>query len=482
MTAENLERLLERLVREPRESEVLEFKSNYLEPHEIGKRLSALANSASLLGKEHGYLVFGVEDSTHAIQGTTFTPKTVKIGTEELERWLLQRLNPRIDVRIHEFEYKGKHIALFIVPATFRQPVLFETEAYIRVGSITTKLREHPEKERTIWQQTSAPFEHEIALADCSAADVVRLLDCQAIFEMFKLPFPQTQDGVLEKLLHEGFVRRSNTGFAITNLGAVLFAKKLRDFETLRFRTARVITYKGNSKLDTVRDYDLEKGYANGFQELMLYINAQLPANEEIGKAFRREMRMYPEIAIRELVANAIIHQDFRESGSSPRVEIYADRIEITNPGLPLIETDRFIDEDKARNEVLADLMRKFDICEKKGSGVDKTIAAIELFQLPAPSFLITPHHTKSILYAPMVLNVMDKNDKIRACYQHCCLRYVLREPMNNQSLRQRFQIEEHNYSTASRIIKDTMQAELIKVKDEESKSRKFVTYLPFWA
>jgi ATP-dependent DNA helicase RecG len=76
----------------------------------------------------------------------------------------------------------------------------------------------------------------------------------------------------------------------------------------------------------------------------------------------------------------------------------------------------------------------------------------------------------------------MDKNDKIRACYQHCCLRYVLREPMNNQSLRQRFQIEEHNYSTASRIIKDTMQAELIKVKDEESKSRKFVTYLPFWA
>ena len=141
--------------------------------------------------------------------------------------------------------------------------------------------------------------------------------------------------------------------------------------------------------------------------------------NEEIGKALRKTVRMYPELAIRELVANALIHQDLYERGSAPVVEIFSDRIEITNPGTPLITTMRFIDEYQSRNEKLASLMRRVGICEEQGSGIDKVIFQVEVFQLPAPEFMATEKHTKVILYAYQKLSDMNRKDRIRACYQH---------------------------------------------------------------
>lgn len=182
------------------------------------------------------------------------------------------------------------------------------------------------------------------------------------------------------------------------------------------------------------------KGYAIGFEGLVDYINDKLPANEEIGKAFRKEVKMYPELAIRELVANALIHQDFRETGTGPMLEIFNDRIEISNPGKPLIDTLRFIDySPQSRNERLASLMRRVNICEERGSGIDKVINEVELYQLPAPNFIEIDNSLKVIMYSYKTLRQMDKQDKVRACYQHFCLKYVSNEFMTNTSLRDRF-------------------------------------------
>ncbi len=215
---------------------------------------------------------------------------------------------------------------------------------------------------------------------------------------------------------------------------------------------------------------------------LLSYINDQLPRNEEIGKALRREVRMYPELAIRELVANALIHQDFTLTGTGPMVEIFPDRIEITNPGIPLIDTLRFIDEPpRSRNEALAALMRRMNICEERGSGIDKVIFQVELFQLPAPDFQVTSNHTKVVLYAPKKLAEMNQGDRTRACYQHACLRWVSDKSMTNTSVRQRFGIDERNYPMASRIIAETLKAGLIKPADPGSKSKRLARYVPFW-
>lgn len=188
---------------------------------------------------------------------------------------------------------------------------------------------------------------------------------------------------------------------------------------------------------------------------------------------------MYPAIAIRELVANALIHQDFNLTGTGPMIEIFSDRMEISNPGLPLIDTLRFIDEPpRSRNETLAALMRRLNICEERGSGIDKVISAVEVFQLPAPDFRTTTNHTIAVLLGPREFADMDRADRIRACYQHACLWFVSGKHMTNTSLRERLKIDKKNYPMASRIIRDTIDVGLIK---QAGGSRKDAKYIPFW-
>jgi ATP-dependent DNA helicase RecG len=240
--------------------------------------------------------------------------------------------------------------------------------------------------------------------------------------------------------------------------------------------------YEGKNKLKTKLDKPGTKGYAVGFQGLVEFIYGLVPSNEVIEQALRREVKMFPEIAVRELVANALIHQDFTQTGTSVMIEIYDDRMEISNPGKPFISPDRFIDEYQSRNERLADLMRRLGICEEKGSGVDKVIQAAEVYQLPAPDFRVGERRTLALLFAHMDIEQMDRNDRIRACYQHCCLRYVMNERMTNQSLRERFKLSEDKTATVSQIIAATMDAGKVKLADPAQTSTRYRSYVPFWA
>jgi ATP-dependent DNA helicase RecG len=481
MSEYQLKDLINELIKQPQENGWVEFKLNFHTVEEIGERISALSNGACIQNQPFGYLVFGVEDKTHHIKGTSFKAKFHKKGNEELEHWLTTRLNPRIDFSIYEFDYdENNHISLFIIPATKNQPVEFLHFAYIRIGSITRKLNEFPAKQAIIWKKDSTPFEKEIAKDGLGASDITKYLSTETYFDLMKIPYPTSQEGVLEKFTEENLIVFQN-GYAITKLGALLFAKNLKDFESVERKLMRVIVYKGKNKVETEREQIVSKGYALGFEGLVDWINSQLPANEEIGRAFRKDTRMYPEIAIRELVANALIHQDLTEKGF-PMVEIFSDRIEISNPGIPLVTTDRFIDAYLSRNEKLADLMRRLGFCEEKGSGLDKVIFNIEFYQLPPITVIVAENRTRVTLYSYKTLSNLDKKEKIAACYQHACLKYVSNEKMTNKSLRERFSIEDHNYSIASRIIRDALEADAIKEDDPESNSRKHASYLPIWA
>lgn len=482
MNKKQLKNLIDDLVNQPSESEWVEFKHNFHSPEEIGERISALSNGACLHNQPYGYLVFGVEDKTHNILGTDFKPKTHKKGNENLEHWLSTRLNPRIDFRVYEFDYdETKQIAAYIIPATQNRPVEFLHNAYIRVGPVTRKLGDFPEKEAKIWRKQNNPFEKEIALSNVGASDIVRLLSTETYFDLIKIPYPSNQQGVIEKFLNEGLIIKDSGSYSITKLGALLFAKELDDFEIIKRKAVRVIVYKGKNKIETEREQIGSKGYALGFTGLVDWINSQLPANEEIGKALRKETRMYPEIAIRELVANALIHQDLSKKGF-PMVEIFSDRIDISNPGNPLITPDRFIDAYVSRNEKLADIMRRMGFCEEKGSGLDKVIFYNELYQLPPVNVIVSEVRTSVTMFSYKKLNQLDKKEKIRACYQHACLKYVSNEKMTNQSLRERFKIEDQNAAIASRIIRDAIEVGVVKEDDPNSRSRKYASYIPFWA
>ena len=313
---------------------------------------------------------------------------------------------------------------------------------------------------------------------------VLRELDYSSYFELLSQDLPSDKAKILEALTNDKMIITAETGnYNITNLGAILFAKRLSDFQALARKAVRVIKYEGNGRIGAAsKEQVVSKGYACGFEGLIAYITNLLPNNEVIGKALRKVVPMYPDIAVRELVANCLIHQNFFMQGTSPLIEIFSDRMEITNPGSPLIDKARFVDHPPiSRNEQLASFMRRIGVCEERGSGYDKVVFETEFYQLPAPEIEIYNDHTKVILYAHKEYAQMSKEDRYRACYLHACLKRVNREYMTNASLRERFNIDRKNISMVSRLLSDTCALGLIYVSPD-STSDKNRKYLPFWA
>lgn len=364
------------------------------------------------------------------------------------------------------------------------RPVAFSGREHIRVGEVKKPLKDAPEIERRLWRIfDTVPFEEMIALERVSADEVLKLLDYPSYFDLMDIPLPANRDEIIKTLAEDQLIWRCDAGgWNITNLGGMLFAKQLKDFRRLRRKAVQVVQYRGFGRTETYREQEGRKGYAGGFEGLIQYINGLLPANEVLGKALRKNVPMYPEIAVRELVANALIHQDFSVTGAGPMVEIFDDRIEITNPGEPLVDTQRFLDTPpRSRNETLASLMRRLGICEERGSGIDKVVFQIELHQLPAPLFEIPEGFTRSVLFAHKELREMDKADRVRACYLHACLCYVTLKKMTNRSIRERFGIAEQNAATASKLLNEAVETGMIVIEDANVGTRSR-SYLPFWA
>ena len=462
----------------------MEFKENDKDPQQIGEYISALSNSAALEGKPCGYLIWGVRDKDHKIVGTSFKPRLEKIGNEELENWLLKSLSPKIHFCFYELQVDGHHIVILEIERTIRHPVQFKQQEFIRIGSYKKKLKDFPEKERELWRIfDSVPFESNSAADHISDSDVLRLLDYPAYFDLLSRTLPPSSSAILQDLQADNLIVPNGAGkWDITNLGAVLFARRLDSFGPLKRKAVRVIQYRGNSKIDTLKEQEGGKGYAPGFEGLIAYIRVVLPSNEVIRQALRHDVPMYPELAIRELVANALVHQDFSVTGAGPMIEIFEDRIELTNPGEPLVRTERFVDSPpRSRNEALASFMRRIGVCEERGSGWDKIVFLTEVNQLPAPLTEVTEDSTRVVLFAHKPLTKMHKEDRVRALYLHACLRYVNREHMTNTSVRQRFGIEPQNTAYASRLIKEALDQGVIVPHDPDS-APKLMRYIPFWA
>jgi len=317
MTLDHPPDYLRNLVRElcalPHETEWIEFKHNRADPQEIGEYISALAKAAALCGKHHAYLVWGIEDGTHAVVGTTFSPRAARVGNEELENWLLRMLSPRIHFRFFEVDVDDQPVVLLEIEPAFSNPVRFQSQEFIRVGSCKKKLKDFPEKERALWRIFDrTPFEDGIAAERVTGEDVLKLLDYPAYFDLMNIPLPEHRNGILHALADDELIRPTDAGgWHITNLGAILFARRLSDFRTLRRKALRIIHYRGNSRIETIKEHLVDTGYASGFEGLIDRINSLLPSNEVIQQALRKTVPIFPELAVRELVANALIIRIF---------------------------------------------------------------------------------------------------------------------------------------------------------------------------
>lgn len=464
----------------PTELNELDWKSDISnKPDRLAKHVSAFSNL-----RGGGFFAFGINNDGKCVGVTKQQADEI---VHQIGQIAMNNLSESITIDQATVDKDDNVVLLIHVPESRIKPVYLRGksiwDSYKRSAGQTIKMSTNDVK-GLIVQSQGQTFEDQIAQSAVSTTDVLNVIDYKRYFQLLEKQIPSAVNHILEELLNENIVEEiAIDSWSITNLGAILFARNIDDFKSLKRKAVRVIQYEGTSNLNAIHEIEGKKGYASGFEGLIKYIMGLLPTNEVIETALRKEYKMYPEVAIREFVANALIHQDFSVTGSSVMIEIYSDRIEITNPGEPLVDTNRFIDTPpKSRNESMASLLRRLKICEERGSGVDRALNAIEAFQLPAPKFERAEDYTKVTMYAHMQLTKMDKEDRIRACYQHCCLLYVRNDVMSNQTVRERFAIIETNYPIASRIIAETLESGLIKQKDPTSNSKKHAAYIPFWA
>jgi len=464
--------LLNRWLTIPRENEHIEFK----EAKQQYDKIKLLEYCVALANEGGGYLVLGV--SNKPIRKIVDTQAFINIG--EIKSYILSKLHFRVDV--HELHHPEGRVLVFEIPSRpAGQPQHLNGTYLMRSGEELVPMT--PDQLRRIFSEGESNWLALPAKVNVHAEEVIALLNTQMYFDLMKIPYPTMREGVLDRFAKEGLIKAQGGCWVISNLAAILLAKRLDAFSPALARKAyRIVIYNGVDKINTQQDKYGTEGYAVGFEGLVDFIHSAAPQNRFIEQVVREEVKMFPKQALRELIANALIHQDFLVTGASVMIEMFSDRVEISNPGTPPISVERFIDEYRSRNELLADIMRRFGICEEKGSGIDKVVKAAEIYQLPAPDFRVGELRTTAVLFAHQDFSNMSKKDRIRACYQHCCLLYISNKSMSNQTLRERFKLPESAAATISLVIGETKEAGLIKSDDTKSSSTRYARYLPFWA
>jgi len=447
----------------------------------LTEHLSAFANHPG-----GGYLVFGVDNTGTPIGVDEQTTDTIVTQLANLGR---AGLEPPLALDNAIADYETVRLLFVHVPESPVKPVHVRgkglEEGFIRSGGSSRKASR--QEIGTLMLNSRTPRWEELnASVLLPSTEFTAKLQVEPIFRMLERPVPSTQEDMLAWLAGERFIAQEPTGGGyVTNLGAIATARKLADFPDLSRKAVRVVVYDGQNKAKAKQEREDTKGYAISFQGLIEFIMTLLPQSEVIENALRVKRTVYPEIALREIVANALIHQDFSITGAGPLIEIFDDRIEVSNPGglLPSKQINRIIGtQPESRNEQLARAFRRYKICEERGSGLLKAGLQIELYGLPPIEFTAESNHFKVTLYSPRTFAKMSNHERLEACYQHAVLRYYSAGAMTNTSLRERLKMPEKQRSMVSLLIQEAIDQRLVKPADPANKSRKFAEYVPFWA
>ncbi len=464
-SVEYYQELVHSLAGLPTEVEWAEFKVNNQDPERIAKYISAMSNEATLCDRAYGYVVWGIKDDTHEIVGTKFEYRKAKKGNMELELWLNKHVNPKIEFKFHEVPFKNAvgepiHVTLIEIPCAEGEPTKYESNGYVRVGSNLQSLIEYPEKEAELWRKfDKTPYERRIAYFEATDEDVVTLLDYPGYYRKIGAPIPANRENVLKDLSDEKFIHKNDGGtWDISNYGALMIAADLNAFDNLAKRSVRIIRYSDKSRIGGIGEKTFYRGYAISFEEIIQYILMVIPQEEFIESGIRRQKYRFPEMAIRELLANVLVHQSLEQKGTSPMVEIFSDRIEFSNAGAPLVAIERIVDTvPLSRNENMAESLIAPKV-EKQNN-----------------------QFTKVTLYSKIDFDMTTKEDRVRTCYMIACLAFVTSDAVTNTVIRKAFGLDEKEKVKASRIIRDTLEAKLIKPVDPTTAPR-YMRYVPFWA
>ena len=384
--------LVNELCQLSRETEWVEFKKNFHPPQTIGEYISALANAACLKYKPKAYLLYGIQDGTHEVVGTSFNPYTEKgKGNQDLLPWITAGLipNPGFEVSIVEHP-RGRVVVFEIEPARGR-PVRFYGESFVRVGSSKTNLKRHPDKEGAIWSRGS-----DWSAQICEDATIDDL-DPEAVSkarEQFAVTHPSQADEVAEwnditflnkaRVLKQGKV----THTALLLLGRAESATLLSPAVA---KISWILKDADNRELDYEHFGPPFLLAGDRLQNRIRNLNVRTMPS---GTLFPVEFTQYDFWVIREALHNCIAHQDYQLRGRIIVVE-FPDRVILTNVGdfLPG-DVETVIRQDAPqsfyRNNSLADAMVELNLIDTQGGGIKRMFETQRKRSFPLPDYNLT--------------------------------------------------------------------------------------------
>ena len=466
----------------PHEINELDWKSNLSpEKDRLTAHLIAFANHPN-----GGFLVYGIRDADARLVGVRQDDIAQIVNT--LANLGRDAIEPPLVIDHAVVDYRSASLLLVYIPEQTTKPVHRRgksiEESWVRSGG-TTRKASRQEIGGLMLHSRAPRWEELRASALLRSTQITELLDLSRIAELLQRQLPDDETELMRWLCDEKMIVPDGKGYYITNFGAIAAARKLDQFESLKRKRIRVIRYRGANKVETIDEHMGQRGYAIGFEGLINYLKRILPHSEVIQQSLRVEVSLYPEIALRELIANTFIHQDFNVTGAGPMIEVFDDRIEFTNPGnlLPSKRVDRLIGTTpESRNEGLASAFRRYRICEERGTGFQKVVENVELFGLPPVVFTPLENAFRVTLYAPKLFADMSQMERIEACYQHSVLQHLASQVVTNTTIRNRFKLHEKHRTIVSNLLTEAARKGRIKRKDPDATSSKFVEYVPYWA
>ena len=423
MNLSELRATLTRIRELPQEAEEIEFKSNWDQKEDIGEYISALSNSAALLEKAAGYIVWGVEDGSHDIIGTQFRPRQTKgKGNEDLELWLGVHLDPRVDFRIYEFQEKEKAVVLFEIPAAKGIPVSFQGERFIRVGSHKKKLTDYPGKEIALFKLlTAGDADWSTEVIETATIDH---LDAKAVAfarTQYAEKHPK-QAGEMRTWDDRKFLDKAKVciGGKITRTGMVLLGKEEHSHLLAPAQPRLTWVLKdGNGIEQDYEHFDIPLIFAG--ERLLARIRNLTVRHLPSGTLFPHEVSQYDPWVIRETLHNCIAHQDYPVGGKVTVVE-KTDSLLFTNLGSFIPNTveemiERETPPEVYRNPFLAQAMVNLNMIDTIGSGIRRMFTTQKKRSFPMPDFIlddpakVTVRLTGEVIdenYTKLLLNQSD--------------------------------------------------------------------------
>jgi ATP-dependent DNA helicase RecG len=461
------------------------FKENNARPDMIGEDLSALSNMARIAGLDHGYIVWGVRDNDHALVGTTFDPFACKKGNEDLIPWLRQMTSATIDFSFHAVTEEGKNFVVLEIGGANELPTRFAGKSYVRLASYTKDIVSQPRLERLLLEALAqAQEEDDVALSGLSEEELFTYLDFPAYYQAFNTIVPSSRQEMLTSFLREGFISRSAGGaYAISNLGALCFAKDLRRFPGLGFHIVRVGEREDGLSTSIRNPKDFYEGYVTSFSKILDYVISLTHPREAVNALGRTVVEpLYPPILIREALTNMMIHQAISASGESLMIWVSPKSLSFSNPGTLEVPVDRIIDvSPKAANEKLALFLRRLGIGDSQGTGFDKIEAALQSRHMPSALIAQVGGSVRLEIEAKDSYNDFNEEERLRSAYYCACLCRENRLPLTNDTLRLRFGLGEKDRPVISRLLSRAVSLGRLKIANADSGVRSR-SYLPYWA